>query len=101
MRKDGKRNFEKEAGVRRSSTKSANEFSSGKPCSKPKVTVNPSQIGIADSTEESKEESKGMLKKLCHTCLPTALATTKKPPNARNQKEDSRVTFIMSFLKKK
>ena len=59
MRKDGKRNSEEEAGERRSLTKSANEFLSGKPCSKPKVTVNSSQIGIADGNEESEEESKG------------------------------------------
>lgn len=35
------------------------EFLSGNPCSKPKVVFNPSQIVIADGTEDSEEESKG------------------------------------------
>ena len=58
------------------------------------------KLALQTVQRRAEKKAKEMLKKLCHTCLPTAPATTKKPPNARNQKEDSRVTFIMSFLKK-
>ena len=59
------------------------------------------KLALQTVQRRAKKKAKEMSKTLCHTCLPTVLATTKKPPNAWNQKEDSRVTCIMSFLKKK
>ena len=36
-----------------------NEFLSGRPCTKPQVVVNSSQVVIGGGTEDSEEESKG------------------------------------------
>ena len=63
-----------------------NEFLSGKPCAKPKVVINSSQIVIEDGTEGS-EESKGSVENVVPSLLPTAATTTTtKPANAKNQK---------------
>ena len=84
-------------GLRRSRRMSSHQES---PAASQRLLSILSKLALQTVQRRAKKKAKEMSKKLCHTCLPTALATTKKPPNARNQKEDSRVTFIMSFLKK-
>ena len=78
------------------------EFLSEKPCTKPKVVVNSSQIVIGDGTEDSEEEGEGNVENVVPN-LPSCSSSSSSDSNNNNSKcpepkKDACVTGELSKL---
>ena len=78
-----------------------NEFLSGKPCTKPKVVVNSSQIVIGGGTEDSEEESKGNVENVVSNLLSNSRDNNNKASKCPEPKKDACVTCTGELSKKK
>ena len=72
-----------------------------KPCSKSKFTVNPSQIGIADGTEDSEEESKGNLENVLPHLSSNSTGNNKKATKCLEPKRELSCNMYNELSKKK
>ena len=78
-----------------------NEFLSGKPCTKPKVVVNSSQVVIGGGTEDSEEETKGNVENVVSNFLSNSRDNNNKASKFPEPKKDACVTCTGEPSKKK